>query len=239
MQFGGDVFSTTISCLGRVCGGRLKDVYRPLVGTCTSIRRRSPQGGRRKCIGMRFLRPSRRRSCARRALVDLKVRMRRLLRSNIGLGSVTVLMEGGGDVPHVTSCFSGRLGCGVISSRTFHLSTSLTVYVVLSTLHCLSSPRGQVIGTRLTAGCRLRVLRSRCSLGSLLLRGTRRLFPPTFLRQVTRLQLVPLCRLLRRLFDLFRLRHVRRRSTCLFTFFSTMASCLRDRSSSPSDFVQC
>lgn len=237
VQFGGRLFATTMRCLGALCGGRLDASYRTLRGTCSSMTRRSPGRGRVKCIGISFLRPSRRRSCARGALVDLNRRIRRLLGSKIGRGSVTVLIHGGGDVPHVTSCFSGALRCGVMSSRTFQLSTSLTVYVVVSTLHCLSSPRGQVTETSLVVGCRLGVGNFRKGLSTLLAKTPGRLLPRTFVRGVGALELVPLCRLLRRLFDVFRVGHVDTRSTCLFTFFSTMASCLRDGSSRLSDFV--
>lgn len=228
------MFATTVSCLGTLRLGRLGRSYLPLGHTCTSMIRRSPGGARCNCMGTTFLRPSSRRGCARRALLTLKRRMRQLLRRNMALGSVAVLIHGGGGVPPVTSCFSGRLRLSIISSRTFHLSTSLTVYVLVSTLHYLSGPRGEVTRTTLVRGCGLRVAGSRRPGFA----ATAPL-PRTFASQQRALHLVPLCRLLRRLFDVFNVDHVRGRSTCLFSFFSTIARCLRDGSSRLSDFVHC
>lgn len=239
VRFGGRIFATTYRILGGVCGRRRGGRYGRLGRTCGSIYRRACGSPKGKCIGIRFLSSARSVACVRGALRRLKRRIRLLITRNIRLGSVTVLIHGGEDVPLVTSCFSGGASCGVMSSRTFQLSTSLTMYVVVSNLHCLSRPRGQVTGTRLTTTCRGRMLRGKVSLGALLLGRVSSCLPFSFVGRTRRLHLVPLCRLVRGLFGLFRVSYVRRRSTCLYTFFSTIARCLRDGSSRLSTFVAC
>lgn len=188
-------------------------------------------------MGIAFLRSSGRQPCARTALRRLTRRIRHLATRNVHLGRVTVLIQGGQDVPSVTTCFSRRAPCHVMSSRTFQLDTSLTIDVLVSKLQCLSSPSSHVTLTQLTITCRRKMLHGSVDLGAILLSSPTHCLPTTFRLRTGRLHFVPLCRLLRGLFILFSVRLVRGRSTCLYTFCSTIARCLRGGSSRLATFV--
>ncbi len=125
---------------------------------------------------------------------------------------------------------------GLISSRTFLLSSSSDMGVLIATVHRLVTPSSQITSTCLTVcggGARRRYVRTLTN------RGPRRVLPRTCVQHARRLGGVPLCRLRRRLCHVFRLGRVRSRSTCLFSCLSCMDTCLRSGPSSVRSFLGC
>lgn len=232
--FGGTFFMRTTR---RRCGRLTRAVPRAtgrLLATCTSMGRRIPRGGGiRKCIRIQLLGARRRGSRGstrggRSHVVRLYLRaMSRLATHNIPARHVTVLIHGGHAVRSVTTCFVRRSSCRVISSRTFHLSTSRTMRVLVATLGLLVRPTSSVSHTALLGFTRA-CLSSR-GIIRLVARGQRGLLR------------VPLLSLARELFARLRLNRVRSvgmRDTCMYTFCSGLGSFLASGDDSVRTFLR-
>lgn len=172
-----------------------------------------------------------------KTLQHLAEETRLLIEQGIDLKDIAILVRKNKSIPLVADYFDKHTPYRIVSDEAFRLDTSLAICMILDGLRYLSDPENQIAKVQLAIAYQNEILQKGIDLNTLLLNKTDDYLPPTFIKQIDTLRLMPLYELMEKLFEIFEMSYIGQQDAYLFAFFDAVTEYLQNNSSELSAFI--
>lgn len=237
ISFNNEIFTSACNVLNSRYRETENDDCVQLINAYSDVRQKTSKKEAKGYVKISFLKDSEDSSYTDITLEKLAAEVDNLVNSGVKVNDIAILVRKNKSIPDIADFFDKNTPYRVVSDEAFRLDASLAVCMLIDGLKYISEPEDKTACARLAVAYQKHILGKEVDFNTVLLNNVEDFLPAEFRLLLPELNLMPLYKLLEKLFVIFSMDKVEDQDAYLCAFYDAVTEYMNNNSSELTAFI--